>query len=89
MEKVQFISHFTEKYSYVDSVRLALEGGCKWIQLRMKDAPEDEIVETALEVRKMCDRNGAVLMQDWWKRPERTVYTSARTTCRWMKHGDC
>lgn len=64
MEKVQFISHFTEKYSYVDSVRLALEGGCKWIQLRMKDAPEDEIVETALEVRKMCDRNGAVLILD-------------------------
>ena len=64
MEKVQFISHFTEKYSYIDSVRLALEGGCKWIQLRMKDAPEDEIVETALEVRKMCDKNGAAFILD-------------------------
>ena len=35
---IQFITHYTEKYSYLDSVKLALEGGCKWIQLRMKDA---------------------------------------------------
>lgn len=64
MEKVQFISHHTEKYSYADSVRLALEGGCKWIQLRMKDASEDEILETASQVRKMCDRYEAVFILD-------------------------
>ena len=34
---LQFISHYTERYSYLDSIRLALEGGCRWIQLRMKD----------------------------------------------------
>lgn len=64
MEKVQFISHHTGKYSYADSVRLALEGGCKWIQLRMKDASEDEILETASQVRKMCDRYEAVFILD-------------------------
>lgn len=64
MEKVQFISHRTGKYSYADSVRLALEGGCKWIQLRMKDASEDEILETASQVRKMCDRYEAVFILD-------------------------
>lgn len=64
MEKVQFISHHTEKYSYADSVRLALEGGCKWIQLRMKDASEDEILETASQVRKMCDIYEAVFILD-------------------------
>ncbi len=64
MEKVQFISHHTEKYSYADSVRLALKGGCKWIQLRMKDASEDEILETASQVRKMCDRYEAVFILD-------------------------
>lgn len=64
MEKVQFISHHTEKYSYADSVRLALEGGCKWIQLRMKDASEDEILETASQVRKMCDKYEAVFILD-------------------------
>lgn len=64
MEKVQFISHHTGKYSYADSVRLALEGGCKWIQLRMKDASEDEILETASQVRKMCDRYETVFILD-------------------------
>ena len=34
--QVQFITHFTETLSYLDSVRIALEGGCRWIQLRMK-----------------------------------------------------
>ena len=25
--RLQFITHYTEKYSYIDSVRIALEGG--------------------------------------------------------------
>ena len=44
---VQFISHYTEKYSYLDSIQLALKGGCRWIQLRMKDASEEELLATA------------------------------------------
>ena len=42
MNRLQFITHFTDKYTYVDSARMALEGGCRWIQLRMKDATEAE-----------------------------------------------
>ena len=42
---IQFISHFNDKYTYLDSIRLALEGGCRWIQLRMKDATDEEIEE--------------------------------------------
>ena len=38
--RLQFITHYTEKYSYIDSARIALEGGCRWIQLRMKEAEE-------------------------------------------------
>ena len=62
--RVQFITHFTGKYSYADSARLALAGGCRWIQLRMKDSREEDILETAREVRKMCDEYGAVLIID-------------------------
>ena len=36
MLSLQFITHQTENYSYLESARMALEGGCKWIQLRMK-----------------------------------------------------
>ena len=48
MLKLQFITHQTERYSYLDSARMALEGGCKWIQLRMKETPLDEVERVAL-----------------------------------------
>ncbi len=46
---LQFISHYTDKYSYLDSICLALQGGCRWIQLRMKDATDDEVPPVAIE----------------------------------------
>lgn len=61
---VQFITHFTERYSYMDSARIALDGGCKWIQLRMKDAPPDEVARTAHEVQAMCRAYGATFLID-------------------------
>ena len=62
--KLQFITHYTEKYSYVDSARIALEGGCRWIQLRTKDADEVLLEETALVVQKMCKDYGATFIID-------------------------
>ena len=62
--RLQFITHCTEKYSYVDSARIALEGGCRWIQLRMKDADESLLEETALVVHKMCKDYGATFIID-------------------------
>ena len=61
---IQFITHYTEKYSYLDSVKLALEGGCKWIQLRMKDAAVDEIRPVAVKVQEMCRDYGATFIID-------------------------
>ena len=52
--RLQFITHYTEKYSYIDSARIALEGGCRWIQLRMKETKESVLEETALIVQQMC-----------------------------------
>ena len=62
--RLQFITHYTEKYSYVDSARIALEGGCRWIQLRMKDADAFTLEETALIVQKMCKDYGATFIID-------------------------
>ena len=61
---LQFITHYTEKYSYIDSAKIALEGGCRWIQLRMKDADESLLEETALIVQKMCKEYGATFIID-------------------------
>ena len=61
---LQFISHYTEKYSYLDSIRLALQGGCRWIQLRMKDATDDEVRPIAIEAQKLCREYGATFVID-------------------------
>ena len=61
---VQFISHYTEKYSYLDSIQLALEGGCRWIQLRMKDASEEELLATAKQALALCKNYGATFIVD-------------------------
>lgn len=61
---LQFITHFNDKYSYLDSAKLALEGGCKWIQLRMKDASDDEFEAVAGEVLPLCKKNDAIFLVD-------------------------
>ena len=48
--ELQFITHYTDRYSYFDSACMALKGGCRWIQLRMKDASEAEITREALRI---------------------------------------
>ena len=64
MKTVQYITHYTEKYSYLDSARMALKGGCRWIQLRMKDAGKEEIVSVAMELRNLCNDCGAIFIID-------------------------
>lgn len=61
---LQFITHFTEKYSYLDSVRIALEGGCRWVQLRMKNADDKTMRKTAAEAMALCRTAGAVFIID-------------------------
>lgn len=61
---VQFISHYTEKYSYLDSIAMALEGGCRWIQLRMKQATTGEMLPLAEKAQKMCRDVGAAFIID-------------------------
>lgn len=61
---IQFISHYNEHYDYLDSIRLALDGGCRWIQLRMKDATTDEIRPIALQAQRMCAERGATFIID-------------------------
>ena len=61
---IQFISHYNERYGYLDSVRMALEGGCRWIQLRVKDATDDQVRPMAVEAQRMCREAGATFIID-------------------------
>lgn len=61
---LQFITNKTDRYSHIDGAKLALEGGCKWIQLRMKNYPKSEIIEIAKEINKLCKQYNAILIID-------------------------
>ena len=61
---VQFITHYTDRYTYLDSVRIALEGGCRWIQLRMKDASLEEMTPIAKEAMSLCRTHHATFIID-------------------------
>lgn len=63
-DQLQFISHYNERYTYLDSIRLALEGGCRWIQLRMKGATDDEVRPVAREALRLCREAGATFIID-------------------------
>lgn len=62
--RLQFITHYNERYSYIDSARIALEGGCRWIQLRMKDTDTSLVEDTAIVIQKMCKDYGATFIVD-------------------------
>jgi thiamine-phosphate pyrophosphorylase len=61
---LQFITHPTERYDYVAGVRMALAGGCRWIQLRMKEAATDEILSVGHEVAALCRQADAIFLLD-------------------------
>lgn len=61
---IQFISNQTERYTHVEGIRLALEGGCRWIQLRMKEAEKAEVIETGKVVRELCNAFHATFILD-------------------------
>lgn len=61
---LQFITHRNDRYDYVSGARAALEGGCRWIQLRMKDAPDSEVIAAARVLRPLCTDAGAVFVLD-------------------------
>jgi thiamine-phosphate pyrophosphorylase len=66
IDRLHFISQENERMSHIDSIRLALEAGCRWIQLRVKNRPEEEVLPIALEATSLCDSYGArVIINDF------------------------
>lgn len=62
--KLQFITNATERMNVEQEAEKALQGGCKWIQLRMKDATDDEIVDAGKRIAEMCRQNEATYIID-------------------------
>ena len=64
MIPVQFITHTTPEIDYEESALLALQGGCQWIQLRMKGCTDEEVEPIAVRLLKACHEAGATFILD-------------------------
>ncbi len=64
MKGLLFITHQNNQYDTLDSVRIALEGGCRQIQLRMKDAAKEAVALVGREAMALCKKVGAELYID-------------------------
>lgn len=51
---LQFITHPSSRMTIEEEIQHAVDGGCRWVQLRMKDAPRDEIIATAKRAKEIC-----------------------------------
>lgn len=61
---LQFITHRRGRYDELSGAEAVLAGGCRWIQLRMKDASPEEIAGTGRRLAAMCRRYGATFVVD-------------------------
>lgn len=64
MTRLQYISHYTDERTYLDGITMALEGGCRWIQLRMKEATDAEVWPIALKAQEACKKYQATFIID-------------------------
>lgn len=62
---IQFITNHNDRYSLTEQTKLVLQAGCRWVQLRMKGATDDELrTTTGRALRSLCDRYGATFLLD-------------------------
>ena len=61
---LQFITHKNERHGYLDGAEAALRGGCRWIQLRMKDEPDESVIAAGRRLAPLCRAAGATFIID-------------------------
>ena len=49
ISKLQYITQDSERFSHAEQARLMFENGVDWVQIRMKNYPERDILEQSIE----------------------------------------
>ncbi|MCF0054371.1 thiamine phosphate synthase [Dyadobacter sp. CY356] len=62
IDKLQFISNQTKDLTHLDSIQIALDAGCGWIQLRVKNQSFEDVLKLAEKVKTVCDNYQAKLI---------------------------
>ena len=59
---LQFITHKAGGYDELSGAEAVLKGGCEWVQLRMKDASDEEFLAVGRKLAELCRSFGARLI---------------------------
>ncbi len=62
IDRLHYISQATAGKSHVQHITEACAAGVKWVQLRVKDQPDEEVEEIARQARQVCTQYGARLI---------------------------
>lgn len=62
INKLQYISQESPFNSHLESIVHALEAGCKWVQLRLKNLQEQEVLDIAKVAKQLCTQHQASLI---------------------------
>lgn len=62
MYRFQYISQGQTPEEHLSNCKKVLTAGVKWIQLRMKNFPDEIVEKTALEVQSLCTQSGATFI---------------------------
>lgn len=61
---LQYITNTESSRSVVDQIHAVIDGGCRWIQIRMKDASDDEIREVVRAILPKAAETETFLLID-------------------------
>jgi thiamine-phosphate pyrophosphorylase len=60
--KLQYISQGESRKEQLENISSSLDAGCKWIQLRFKQATEKDFMATAEQVKLLCEKYEATFI---------------------------
>ena len=58
---LQFIAQTNDRYSVAETVQMAIEGGCRWIQLHLPELTDEDIKATSADIIALCRESAAFL----------------------------
>ncbi len=62
LSKLQYISQGSTAEEQFHNIQKALNGGCKWIQLRWKNVSKEEFITLSLQVKEFCQKHQATFI---------------------------
>jgi len=62
ISRIQYISQPAKDGSQLTAIHQALDAGCQWIQLRVKNESAQTVLQHAIASKKLCERYGAKLV---------------------------